>query len=382
MVFRAHKIALDPNNVQYTHLMRCAGVSRFVHNWALTRWNEQIAAHKLDYSIGKPSIPALQCELHRARAESFPWMSEVADCIPSEAIKDLGRAFSRYYKGCSSYPRFHRKGVRDSFRLSRGFFQVRGTRLYIPQIGWIRMREEIRYPNAQPMSITISRRADRWFASILCKIEKTQREGSADAHQRIVGVDAGVHEYVCSDGTRFDVPRAYRNAEKALRRAQQTLSRKEEDSANYAKQQMKVARLHRKVADIRADWLHKMSAHIVSQNATIVIEDLDVADMIQNRSLAKSVSDASFGEFARQIKYKAEEIGHTVIVADRFFPSSKLCSVCGVVVSHLGLNERIWVCPNCETPHDRDLNAAINLSRYAARSAVSACGELKTVGGQ
>ena len=366
--------------MQRTFLARSAGVSRFVYNWACARWSDQSEARKSNNSIPKPSPISLEHELQRIKPERYPWMSEVSACIPHEAIVDLGRAFVRYYQGKSAYPSYHKKGIRDSFRLSRGFFQVDGNRLFLPEIGWVRMHEEIRFPLSSVFSVTISRSADRWFASFACRIAQPQRRGAPDAGNKTIGIDVGVHEFVCSNGVRYPVPRVYRGTEKALRRACRSVARKEKGSANYQKQKMKIARLYRRIADIRADWLHKTSTEIVLQNAVIGIEDLDVASMKLNRCLAKSVSDAAFSEFIRQVKYKAEEVGHIVVVADKYFPSSKLCSECGAVASHLRLDQREWVCPSCETVLDRDLNAAINLSRYAARSAVSACGEFLTSG--
>jgi putative transposase len=242
------------------------------------------------------------------------------------------------------------------------------------------MREALRWPDAKLVSVTVSRTADRWFASILCEVSGTGRTASSKAAKETLGIDVGVREYVCSDGKSYELPRAYRASEKRLRRAQQSLSRKQKGSKNRAKQRQKVAKIHARTASIRADWLHKLSSEVVANNAVIVIEDLNVKGMKKNRHLAKSLTDAAFGEFRRQIEYKSEEVGHAVVLADRFYPSSKLCSKCGAKTKHLPLSVRNWKCHVCGSEHDRDLNAAINLMRYAASSAVSACGEFLTAG--
>jgi putative transposase len=262
--------------------------------------------------------------------------------------------------------------------VSSCFYKVEGNRLYLAKIGWLKMREELRWPDAKLLSITISRTADRWFASVVCDIANTKRLALPEARDNTIGIDVGVREYVCSDGTRQGLPRAYRNAERKLKRAQKSLSRKRKGSANRAKQRVRVARIHAQTANIRADWLHKLSANLVANHAVIAIEDLNVKGMVRNHRLAKSITDAAFGEFRRQLEYKVEEVGSTLVVADRFYPSSKLCSVCGAKTKRLPLSVRNWTCPNCGAQHDRDLNAAINLRHYAASSAVSACGEFLT----
>jgi putative transposase len=377
MIQRTHKIALDINNKQRTHLAKCAGVARFAYNWALSEWGDMYEAHKEDISLPKPNQYLLRRNLNAIKREKFPWIMEVTKCAPQEAIIDLGRAFENFFAGRASYPVYKRKGVHDSFRISAGFFEVGGKGIRIPKIGWLKMREELRYENAKLVRVTISRRADRWYASIVCELPESAVSGrqSPEAAEHVVGIDAGVHAYVTSDGDMYETPRSYRNAERRLGRAQQSLSRKQKGSKNQGKQCMKVAKLHARAADIRADFIHKMTTDIVSRADTIVIEDLNVKGMIRNKYLSKSIADASFGEFRRRLSYKADWYGKTLVIADRFYPSSKLCSACGAKTKRLTLSIRDWVCESCGAEHDRDLNAAVNLRRYAESSPVSACGE-------
>lgn len=378
-MLRAHKIQLDPTNVQATGLLRAAGCARFAYNWALARWNEQYQARLVDPSLPAPSQVALRRELNSIKHEAFPWMLESTKCAPQEAIIALGVAFKNFFAGRADRPSFKKKGVaRESFRLSSGQFRINGKQIRVPNVGWIRMREGLRWEDARVVSVTISRRAERWHASVQCELPEAAAP-AVSSQRSAVGVDVGVREYVVSDGTRYEVPRALRGAQHRLKRAQQGLMRKQRGSKNRTKARVKVATLHARVADIRADWLHKLTTELADRHDRIVIEDLNVAGMVKNHRLALSIMDASFGEFRRQLNYKTSDRGTTLVVADRWFPSSKTCSACSVKTKRdMGLHVRTWICETCGIEHDRDLNAAKNLAAYvpAGSSPVSACGEL------
>lgn len=378
MPSRAHKIRLDPTNKQATALARAAGCSRFAYNWALARWQEQYAAHVNDPSLPRPSRYSLRKQLNSIKRIEFPWMLESTKCAPQEAIIDPGLAFQRFFKGRNKYPSFKKRGVRDSFRLSSGQFSIVGKMLRVPDIGWIRMTEAVRF-DGRCTTVTLSRVAGQWFASVLCEVAEPHPQAPSG---ETLGIDVGVGEYVVGDGARYPVPRAYRAAERRLRRAQQALSRKQKGSVNRAKARIKVARLHQRTADVRQDWLHKLTTELADRADTVVIEDLNVSGMLKNRYLSKSVSDAAFGEFRRQMEYKITDRGTELVVADRWYPSSKLCSICGTKAKSLPLEIRSWECGGCGAQHDRDLNAAINLAAYpantAASSAVAACGAFST----
>ena len=373
-VLRAHKIALDLNDKQRTYLAKCSGVSRFSYNWALSEWKSMYEAWKEDKSLDKPNQLLLRRELNAIKHKQFPWMLEVTKCAPQEAIIDLGKAFDRFFKGLSGYPVYKKKYINDSFRVSSGFFKISGKTISLPHIGTLRMREELRYKNARTVSVTISRRADRWYVSIVCEVS-IHKSRPYFTEGKTVGIDAGVNAYVPSQGEPYGTQHSYRKAERKLRRAQQSLSRKKKGSRNYEKQRRKVAKVHARIFDFRTDFLQKMTTDIVSKADTIVIEDLDVRGMLKNKHLSKSITDASFGEFRRQLAYKTDDAGKTLIIADRYYPSSKLCSVCGAKTKRLTLGMREWVCEVCGALHDREVNAAVNLQKYAASSAVSVRGE-------
>jgi putative transposase len=372
-MLKVHKIALDPNDRQRTHLARCAGVARFAYNWALARWNEQYEAHKADPASPAPNQLALRRELNAIKRERWPWMLEVTKCAPQEAIINLGRAFANFFAGRAGRPAFKKRGVHDSFKCSAGTFKVFESGIQLPVIGPLRMREQLRYPDAKLVSVTVSRTAERWFASIVVEVPDgvpvTPPAGGA------VGVDVGVREFVLSSGERHEVPRALRKAQRALRRAQKALARRKRGSKNREKARRRVARIHARAANVRNDFLHKLSDCLTKTYGVIGIETLNVRGMAQNRHLAKSIMGAAFAEFRRQLEYKAAWRGVALVEADTFFPSSKTCSACGAKTKRLPLAVRTWVCPECGTHHDRDLNASVNLKHLAASSAVTACGE-------
>lgn len=379
----AHKVRLAPTAGQKVYIARACGVARFAYNWALAEWRRQHEAGE------KPSEAALRRALNAVKHERFPWMREVTKNAPQQAIKNLGRSYANFFDDLAKYrasklpwkrvrvPRFKKKGVNDAFRADNGqdaqhadAVQVDGKRVRLPVIGWVKMREEVRFAG-NIVAVTVSRRADVWYASF--QIETYfEPEMRADASR--CGVDLGLHTLATlDDGTKIFAPKPLRRYLKKLARLHHALSRKQRGSKNRGKAKTKLARLHRRIADIRADALHKLTSSLVNA-AVIAIEDLNVAGMLANRRLARAIGDVGLFEFRRQLEYKAKLAGSSVIVADRWFASSKLCSTCSVKNDALTLSERTWTCASCSTSHDRDVNAAVNLARYPGSWAGSACG--------
>jgi len=370
----AHKIALDPNNAQASYLTHACGVARFAYNWALAEWKRQYDAWKADNSLPKPSQAALRRQLNAIKREQFPWMLEVTKCAPQMAIIQLGQAFQNFFAGRARYPQFRKKGVHDRFTLTNDQFDIDGCRIRIPNLGWVRMRETLRF-TGKILSATISRVADRWFVSIVVDTEdlshlpKTENQGA-------VGVDLGVSSLATlSTGESIPGPKPHKALLGRLRRLSRSLSRKAKGSANRRKAKAKLAKLHARIANIRSDALHKLTSDLTRRFHTIGIENLSVRGMVRNRHLARSIADMGFFEFRRQLEYKAAMRGGQIVVADRFYASSKTCSACGKKLDELPLSVREWACPSCGVVHDRDVNAAINLKNMAVSSTVSACGE-------
>lgn len=370
----AHRIALDPNNVQATYFARAAGTARFAHNWALAEWQRQYEAWKLDSSQPKPSQAALRRQLNAMKREQFPWMLEVTKNAPQMAIIQLGDAFKNFFAGRARYPQFRKKGVHDRFTLTNDQFSIDGCRIRIPNLGWVRMRESLRFAG-KIMSTTVSRVADRWFVSIAVDTQDDSHLPQAE-NQGAVGVDLGVSALATlSTGETISGPKPHKALLSRLQRLSRSLSRKQKGSANRKKAKSKLAKLHARIAAIRSDALHQLTTNLTRRFHTIGIEDLNVRGMVKNRHLARSVADMGFFEFRRQLEYKAAMRGGQIVVADRFYPSSKTCSDCGHRLEALPLAVREWTCPACGTRHDRDMNAAINLKNMAVSSTVSACGE-------
>ena len=370
----AHRIALDLNNVQATYMSQAAGTARFAYNWALSEWKRQYEAWKQDNSLPKPSQEALRRQLNSIKRKEFPWMLEVTKNAPQMAIIQLGQAFKNFFAGRSRYPKFRKKGRDDRFTLTNDLISIDGCRIRIPRLGWVRMRESLRFAG-KIMSATISRVANRWFVSITVDTEDNSHLPKAE-NQGAAGVDLGVSALATlSTGEIIAGPKPHKALLSRLKRLSRSLSRKQKGSANRGKVKIKLAKLHARIASIRTDALHKLTTDLTRRFHSIGIENLNVRGMMKNRHLSRAVADMSFYEFRRQLQYKTAMRGGQVVVADRFYPSSKTCSVCGYKLESLPLSVRKWKCPGCGTDHDRDLNAAINLKNMAVSSTVTVCGE-------
>jgi len=364
----AHKIALDPNKAQRDYFARASGTARFAYNWALAEWQAQYKAG------GKPSDASLRRQLNAIKREQFPWMFDVSKCAVQEAIIDLGTGFRAFFEKRGKYPRFKRKDDRASFCAANeaGTFRSDGKRIKLPIVGWVRMREYVRFSGPLKRA-TVSKDGNRWFVSLMVDTDDVKPAAQPCAE---VGVDLGVSALATlSTGETISGPKAHKAALKRLRRANKALARKRKGSANFRKAKRRLARLHSRIANIRKDATHKLTTRLAKTHTVIGIEDLNVKGMAANRCLSRAVMDGGFFEFRRQLEYKARLYGARVVVADRWFPSSKTCSCCGVVKETLALSQRTFACDDCGFEADRDVNAALNLARIAASSAVPACGE-------
>lgn len=351
-----HKIRLKPTIDQEIYFRKACGVSRFSYNWALAEWKKR---HELGEKTGHFAIHK---ELTKIKKDTFPWMYEVSKTASQYAIYDnLNTAFKKFFKEGSGYPKFKKKGIRDTFRADDGSgLKIEGKKVRVPKLGMVEMYEEFRF-KGRVRKCVVSRTADRWFISIGVEFDINE---PVCENQDTVGVDIGIKTLATlSDGTTFDNPRSFVNKQKKLRRLQQELSRKKKGSTNRQKAKMKVARCYMKIRDLRQYHIHNLTSHIVKNFGTITIEDLAVTNMVKNRKLSKHILDAGFYEFRRQLEYKVQLNGNKLRVVDRFFPSSKLCSNCGNKKENLTLDKRIYKCNHCGVKVDRDLNAAINLKQ-------------------
>jgi putative transposase len=351
---RSHKIALDPTVKQAQYFQRACGVSRFAWNWGLAAWGTL-------YRQGlKPSGPQLKKLFNSVRHVFFPWSGEVLRDATAQPFANLQAAFSNFFHKTSRYPRFKKKGVQESFYIANDKFKVEGNQILIPKLGWIRMFEPLRF-NGKILSAVVSRTADRWFCSISVDVESTP---TVSENQATVGVDLGVKDLaVLSTGEKILGPTALRRYQKKLARLQRQLARKPKGSANRLKAKQRLARLYYQLSCIRGDAIHKLTTRLVREFGTIVLENLNVSGMLKNHCLARAVQDQGFFEIRRQLEYKAEPLGTRIVIADRWYPSSKTCSACGFKLDILPLSCREWTCPGCGAVHDRDVNASQNLKQ-------------------
>ena len=351
---RAHKITLDPTVRQEAYFRRCCGVARFTYNWALAEWKRQYVAGI------KPSGASLKKQFNAIRHVDFPWTSEVLRDATAQPFLNVQRAYQNFFEKRCKYPRFKKKGIHDSFYMANDRFVVIGNRIQIPRIGWVKMHESLRF-EGKILSATVSRTAHRWFVSIVADVPRTL---TASENQAVVGVDLGIKSLATlSTGEKFEALRPLKKSLAKLKRLSRWLSRKQKRSNRQRKANQKVSRLHYKVSCLRKDVLHKLTTKLVRRFDVVVIEDLNVRGMSQNRNLSRAFLDMGFGEFRRMLEYKVADRCGRVIVADRWYPSSKMCSDCGFVLDILSLGTRSWDCPACGVSHDRDINAAVNLKK-------------------
>lgn len=363
----AHKIELKCNNKQKTYFAKASGTARKAYNWALNEWQKEYSAG------GKPTETALRRKLNSIKGEEFPWMLEVTKNAPQMAIIQLGQAFKNFFANRASYPTFRKKWIDDRFTLSNDQFVVNDSRIRIPRLGWVRMRESLRF-TGKIVSATISRAADKWLVSITVDMPEKLIPRAND-NQVAVGIDLGVSSFATlSTGKVVPGPKPHKALLNRLKRLSRNLSRKQKGSNNRNKAKLKLSRLHYRISNIRRDAIHQLTTMLVENFQVIGIEDLNVKGMMRNRKLSRSVADMGFYEFRRQLEYKAALHDKKIVVADRWYASSKLCSHCGYKLEHLLLSQREWTCPQCNACHDRDLNAAKNLENLAVSSTVTACG--------
>ena len=368
MTKRAYKYRFYPTPEQEILLAQSFGCARFVYNNTLRFRTDAY------YSDGK-SVSHSEAEKRLVSLKKeFPWLNDVSSVLLQQCLRDQQEAFKNFWAGRAKYPNFKKKHSKQSIRLTKAAFKVRNGQLFIAKskvplnIRWSR-----ELPSG-PSSVTISKdRAGRYFVSMLCEFDVKPMPIS----NKTVGIDLGLNDlFITSDGNKSGNPRHTKRYEKKLAHLQRKLAKKQKGSSNRAKARLKVARLHAKIADCRMDATHKASRKLINENQVVVCENLAVKNMIRNPKLAKHIADANWGEFVRQLQYKAEWSERTVVEIDRFFPSSKRCSSCGFVHEAMPLSVREWSCPECNTRHDRDINAAINIK--TAGLAGLACGATGT----
>ncbi|WP_328759297.1 MULTISPECIES: RNA-guided endonuclease TnpB family protein [Streptomyces] len=368
-VKRAYRYRFYPTDAQAAELSRTFGCVRKVYNLALAARTQAWVTRqeRVNYNATSAMLTAWK------KTEELAYLNEVSSVPLQQALRHLQTAFTHFFGKRAKYPRFKsRKKSRRSAEYTTSAFRFRDGALTLAKmteplaVVWSRPLPE----GMAPSTVTVSQdAAGRWFVSLLCDdpgVKPLPARGNA------VGIDAGLeHLLTLSTGEKITNPRHERRDRAALAKAQRRLAKKEKGSANRARARLKVAKIHARIADRRRDTLHKLTTRLVRENQTIVIEDLTVRNMVKNGKLARAISDAAWSEFRSMLEYKAQWYGREVIVVDRWFPSSRLCSACNTLQDTMPLHVRTWTC-DCGMTHDRDVNAAHNL--LAAGLAVTVCG--------
>ena len=355
MKHRAYKFRFYPTKSQSKLLAQTFGCVRFVYK-SILRWCTD------EYYQSKAKIGYTQASAKLTQLKKQPELSFLNDvsCVPTQqALRHQQATFKNFFEGRAKYPTFKSKKHKQSAEFTKSGFKYKDGNIYIAKnkdplnIRWSRLLP------SDPSTITVTKdRAGRYFVSCVCEFENQVLSKSNTA----IGIDVGIkHLFVTDTGSKIDNPRHTAKYATKLAKAQKRLSRKKIGSANRAKARLKVARIHAKISDCRSDNLHKFSRKLINDNQVVCVESLRVKNMIKNPKLAKHIADASWGDFVRQLEYKADWAGRTVSKIAQFFPSSKRCSSCGHILPFLALDTRRWVCPECSADHDRDTNAAINI---------------------
>ena len=403
IVYQAYRFALDPTVGQQRALASHCGAARFAYNWGLEQVRVAMTLRQFELCMfGEPrtelvgwSLAALRREWNGNKQTVAPWWAEHSKEAYSSGLAALAAALRNWRRSRSSeragelvgFPRFRRRGRRESCRFTTGAIRVDDARhVTLPRIGGVRTAEattkllsRIGDGTARILTATVGRHGDRWFVSFTCEVERQIRVDNG--HGDTVGVDLGVLTLAAlSDGELIPGPRALRSALRRLRRLQRAVSRRQRRSARRRRAVLRLARAHRRVANVRRDHLHKLTTRLAKNHRRIVVENLNVRGMSRSArggvdqpgsnvraktGLNRGLGDAAFGEFRRLLAYKCAWYGSELVVADRFFASSKRCSACGAVRAALGRGERRYRCSLCGVTAHRDVNAARNLVWWA-----------------
>lgn len=364
------KVRLEPNNKQTTKLFKSAGTARYIYNWTLAKQQE-------NYKQGNKFISDndLRKELTKLKQNELSWLYEVSNNIAKQAVKDACNTYKRFFKGLCKYPKYKsRKRNKPSFYNDCGKFKVKPNKVLIEKVGWVRISEidriplDTKYYNPRIIFDGIS-----WYISVGIDT-KTENNNANDS----IGIDLGIKDLaILSNGTKYkNINKSFKmkKLNKRKLRLQRKISKKYKinkkgecyrKTSNIVKLEKRLNKLWRRIANIRNDYIQKITTKIVkTKPSKIVMEDLKVSNMIKNHKLAKALQDNCLFEFKRQITYKCELNSIELILASQWFPSSKTCSHCGFKKPKLSLSERVFKCECCGFELDRDVNAAINLKNY------------------
>lgn len=359
VVQRSYKIRAYPNGAQIRHLNQWFGASRWLWNWALESRSKA-------YKRRQESVSGIDIDKRLTRLKKLPrfsWLQNPPAACLTQTLRDQDQAFRDFYRRCKAgenpgHPRFKRRGQGESLRFKDVSVLWRKGVLSLTKLGAVKIAEDL--PAVpMPSMVTLKREADgRYYVTFCAEVEIDLLPTTG----QVVGVDLGLsHLATLSSGDKAENPKKYHRRLRYLRQQQRALARKQKGSKRREKQRFRVARAHSKVRHQRENETHALTTDLVRRFDVICIEDLKVKNMMQHPRLARSIGDVGWGEIRRQLDYKCQWYGKTLVVVDQWFPSSKTCSKCNHKLDELRLNTRQWTCPKCGADHDRDVNAAQNL---------------------
>ena len=365
---RTYRYRIYPNQAQKQELARTFGCSRWVYNWALETKTK--AYYQDEESLSFTDLSSRLTE--QKREEETEWLSEVSAVTLQQSLRNLNQAFTNFFEGRAEYPSFKSKHGDQTARYVGTAFDLREEngrwKLFLSKMpGLINIRWSRDLPS-EPSSCTVTKNAAGQYHVCFVCTEKIETLPRTKGGLSFVGVDLGIESLVTlSTGEKAGNPRWYENQYQRLRKEQQKLSRKKKGSNNWVRQKKRVAKAHQRIQDRRKDFIEKLTTRLVENFdvivVVIVVEDLSVKAMMQNSNLARHIKEAGWGQIVRRLRDKCKRYGRTLIIAGKWFPSSQRCSECGHVNGKKPLDVRDWTCPECEEHHDRDINAAKNLSR-------------------
>lgn len=364
---RAYKYKIKPTMKQQHQLLQAFGCARFIYNWGLDKKTKAwVNEHKtITYFELAKELTLLKKE------EDYKWLRDVPSECLQQSLRNLDNAYTHFFKAKKGFPKFKsKKKSKESLKyLNTVKFDFEKWKVWIPKCGLVKLclNKSFDLSASKIGTLTVSRdKCGDYWCSIVVEDNKPQKSKAKISEKTSVGIDLGIKDYaILSDGTKYSNPKYFERSQARLAVLQHKFARAKKGSNRREVIRLKVAKQHRKITNMRTNFLHKLTTDLVRQYDTICLENLNIEGMMKNHNLAKSIQSASWGEFIRQIRYKSDWFGKNVIFIGRFEPSSKTCNHCGYVNNNLKLSDRWWVCPNCGERLDRDINAAINIKKFA-----------------